>query len=327
MRFRPFSEGVDVKARSYSRALERIICDFGADHAFGQVNMKLQEHYGIVVPTSAARTITEKHAKKISGKADLRIRNNPDADLVIGECDGSMLPIVETSLPENSDAPQDRRKTKKLFWKEARLSMAHAHGSNSLCFAGTMESVAVAGQQLLSCVEQAGAHKKTQVHCVGDGASWIANQVEEQFGSNGTYLIDFYHLCEYLSAAAKTCASNDEKGWLKQQKAALKLSDWSTVLSMLHSHIEEPDIPDKDAPVRACYRYINNRPKQLDYKGAQEKGLPIGSGEIESAHRYVLQARLKLAGAWWRIENAKNMINLRTCRANDLWNEYWKEAA
>jgi hypothetical protein len=27
--------------------------------------------------------------------------------------------------------------------------------------------------------------------------------------------------------------------------------------------------------------------------------LPIGSGEIESAHRYVFQTRLKIAGGWW----------------------------
>ncbi|MEL7432163.1 MAG: ISKra4 family transposase, partial [Chlamydiota bacterium] len=83
---------------------------------------------------------------------------------------------------------------------------------------------------------------------------------------------------------------------------------------------------DADAPVRACYRYLKNRLNYLDYKGAEEKSLPIGSGEIESAHRHVLQNRLKLPGAWWTLENAKNMIHLRTCRANHLWDEYWKNS-
>jgi hypothetical protein len=45
------------------------------------------------------------------------------------------------------------------------------------------------------------------VHCVGDGARWIANQVEEKFGSNGTYLIDFYHLCQELPLTIG-CANN-----------------------------------------------------------------------------------------------------------------------
>jgi hypothetical protein len=64
-----------------------------------------------------------------------------------------------------------------------------------------------------------------------------------------------------------------------------------------------------------------------DYKTAIEQDLPIGSGEIESVHRYVLQKRQKLAGTWWEINNAKNMINLRTCRANNLWDDYWRKTA
>ena len=55
------------------------------------------------------------------------------------------------------------------------------------------------------------------------------------------------------------------------------------------------------------------------------KGLPIGSGEIESAHRYVIQERLKLPGAWWKADNADFMLALRVVRANEQWNEYWDE--
>jgi hypothetical protein len=51
--------------------------------------------------------------------------------------------------------------------------------------------------------------------------------------------------------------------------------------------------------------------------------LPIGSGEIESAHRYVFQNRLKIAGGWWKAENLKKMIALRVVRANGRWEEYW----
>jgi hypothetical protein len=40
------------------------------------------------------------------------------------------------------------------------------------------------------------------VHAVGDGAPWIVGQIEDLFSEQGSYLIDFYHVCEYLSAAA-----------------------------------------------------------------------------------------------------------------------------
>jgi hypothetical protein len=52
--------------------------------------------------------------------------------------------------------------------------------------------------------------------------------------------------------------------------------------------------------------------------------LPIGSGEIESAHRYLVQQRLKRPGAWWRPHNAEYMLALRLNRANRRWQHYWE---
>src|SRR5215470_19990322 len=44
---RPFSGAAGVKCRGYSRRLQRVITDFGADVSFGRVPQKLKEHYGI----------------------------------------------------------------------------------------------------------------------------------------------------------------------------------------------------------------------------------------------------------------------------------------
>jgi len=77
--------------------------------------------------------------------------------------------------------------------------------------------------------------------------------------------------------------------------------------------------------VRTCVRYIDNRPGQFEYPNAIKNGLPIGSGRIESSHRYVMQARLKLTGAWWRKDIADDMLALRTIRANNLWEDYWAD--
>ena len=55
----------EVTPRGYSRPLQRAITDFGADHAFAHMSKKLHEHYGIEIPVSSARNITEFHAKQI----------------------------------------------------------------------------------------------------------------------------------------------------------------------------------------------------------------------------------------------------------------------
>ena len=65
----------------------------------------------------------------------------------------------------------------------------------------------------------------------------------------------------------------------------------------------------------------------MNDRQALAEGLPIGSGEIESAHRYVAQQRLKQPGAWWRVEHAEHRLALRINRINGGWDAYWKAIA
>ena len=95
------------------------------------------------------------------------------------------------------------------------------------------------------------------------------------------------------------------------------------MLSALVPHREAPGVSDEQAPVRLCHRYLATRKDQLHYREALAEGLPIGSGEIESAHRYVAQKRLKLPGAWWRVEHAEHMLAPRINRLNGDWDAYW----
>jgi hypothetical protein len=86
----------------------------------------------------------------------------------------------------------------------------------------------------------------------------------------------------------------------------------------LKPHLEPDRTEDKNAPVRRCLRYLSNRP----YPKAQKLGLPVGYEEIESAHRYVIQERLKTAGAWRTPKNARIMLSLRVDCADGYWNRY-----
>jgi hypothetical protein len=177
--------------------------------------------------------------------------------------------------------------------------------------------------------DEGGFGVDSHVHAVGDGAPWIVGQIAEQFGAQGSYLIDFYHVCEYLSPAAKLIAPDAaaEIAWMEAQKDALKTGRADDVLRTLRSHREAPDVSDDQAPVRTCHRYLSARRDQLKYREALAEGLPTGSGEIESAHRYVAQKRLKLPGAWWLVEHAEHMLALRINRLNGDWDAYWAALA
>jgi hypothetical protein len=60
----------------------------------------------------------------------------------------------------------------------------------------------------------------------------------------------------------------------------------------------------------------------MDYKKYREIGSGIiGSGAIESAHRTVIQKRMKLSGQHWSMSESKNMLRLRVISMNKQWHK------
>ena len=294
--------------------------DFGADVPFGQVAAKVREHYGINLAVGAAARVTERHARALRPAQGSPRAKPGKAVVLIAEIDGGMVPVV-TPAPE---AP-DGRKGKSLAWREAKVVMVRPPGEVAPRFAATLGSPAMAGAGLRTLAKRAGFDGKTKVHALGDGAPWIRDQVATVFGRQASYLVDFFHVAEYLADAAKTCGGSDPKAWVAARKKDLREGRSHAVIVELGKGREPETAAERPAAV--AYRYLSERANQLDYAGALAKDLPIGSGEIESAHRYLVQSRLKKAGAWWLEANAQAMLNLRVLRANDRWEDYWVKAA
>jgi hypothetical protein len=139
--------------------------------------------------------------------------------------------------------------------------------------------------------------------------------------------LDFFHVGDSLHAAAQAMSTTGEtaQAWMETPKDRLKHGQAQCVLDALKPYQENQRIEDDPAPVRVCHRYLSERLKQLHYDDALRQNLPIGSGEIESAHRYLVQQRLKRPGAWWRTHNAEHILAIRLNPANHRWHDYWKK--
>lgn len=300
--------------------------DFGAEVSFVQASARLQQHYGIEVPPTAVRRVSLQHGRQLQDWTP-PMRATPGATRLVGECDGSLIPLREP-LTTNADG----KRTMPRAWKEVRLCAARAEGVAEARYGATLGSVLEAGALWEQTARAAGLGAQTRVHGVGDGAPWIAEQFDRHFGGQGRYLVDFYHVTEYLGAAAPSCAPRSAAAWVARQQQRLKANQLDRLLRDLAAHVEPATGRSRrrrtdeksETPVRDCERYLRARREQLDYAGALAAGLPIGSGLIESGHRHVVQARLKKAGAWWYREHAQSMLALRVVRANGDWNHYWK---
>jgi hypothetical protein len=242
---------------------------------------------------------------------------------LITEMDGSMVPIALPGVDADGRGDQDRRKSRQLSWQEARLCLAREPEKITPRYGACLGNCEQAGAVWADCVIRAGAGAQTDLHCLGDGARWIPAQAKERFGDQATYLCEFYHVSDYVAAAGEVIAGGQARAWLHEQQARLKENRLEDVLDELRPYQEPATVAEEGAPVRACFQYLDERRDQLDYRSALAAGLPIGSGEIESAHRSVIQERLKLPGAWWLEENARKMLALRVARANGEWQTYW----
>jgi hypothetical protein len=297
--------------------VQRALTDFGADDAFATAAQKFEEHYGVEVSAYRAKQTTYKHARRMKNQASKPSRALPakGAARVLAEADGCMVPTVTTA-----EAPPgaDRRKHRRLEWKELRLVAARDVDKAQIHYAATMDGVETAGDLWENVVRAAGRALHTRVHGVGDGATWIAAQCLARLGPDVGYLLDLYHVCDYFAAVWP-----DQRECVQRHRDLLKAGELQTVLRALRERAEPGDTPDAQAPARAALRYLENRPDQLGYPAALAAKLPIGSGLIESGNRHVLQRRLKQAGAWWLSDNLNAMACLRTTRASGAFDAYW----
>lgn len=156
-----------------------------------------------------------------------------------------------------------------------------------------------------------------QVLLVADGAEWIWNRADglrEALGvEEGKYLklLDFYHVCEYLSDAVESCSglnSYEKREEYKRLKGLLRRGMAFSVQDALHELMETHG--ETEALVDAR-RYIENHEDMLDYPKARSQKLPIGSGAMESAVRRVVNLRFKGPGLIWSIYTIEPFMHLR----------------
>ncbi|MFM6408528.1 MAG: ISLre2 family transposase, partial [Microcystis sp.] len=103
----------------------------------------------------------------------------------------------------------------------------------------------------------------------------------------------FYHATQYLYEFAENHFDTQKQSckWSEAQKKLLLNSQVNKVMDNI-----EKLAPDHPAAKKVLDYYMANRDR-MDYKKYLRIGCGIiGSGAIESAHRTVVQKRLKLSG-------------------------------
>ncbi|MBN4059267.1 ISKra4 family transposase [Endomicrobium sp. AH-315-J14] len=147
-------------------------------------------------------------------------------------------------------------------------------------------------------------------------------------GVEVTIVLDIIHVLEYLWKAAYCLhdeGSSEAQDWVELRFIDL-LSGRSGgfVARTLRRHAEQRGLkPAPRAALDSAAKYLVKYTRLLHYQRALAAGLPIATGVIEGACRYLVKDRMNRTGARWGLEGAEAVLQLRALRTSGDFDAYW----
>jgi len=145
---------------------------------------------------------------------------------------------------------------------------------------------------------------------------------EPRLGVKVYRLLDFYHLIDKLSAAAKLIHGDEYEPVLVRWKMWLlnRVDAAVRILDELHLSEHEWTKVGDCCPVHDAITYLTNNEQLMRYTVARRHALPIGSGIAEAACKS-FGMRMKRPGSRWKHDGAEHVLKLRALALSDRWDD------
>lgn len=126
--------------------------------------------------------------------------------------------------------------------------------------------------------------------------------------------------------ALETLTNTPAQDWADRALEKLERGDAPVVVKELHDAWLSSGSSEasRNDVLRLEANYFERNADAVAYATYRANGWSTASSEVESAHRHVVQQRLKIPGAWWRPDQVDHILALRMLKANGLWDAYWQ---
>jgi hypothetical protein len=294
-----------------TKALSRRILDFALNAPYSEASERFELHYGRPVSTHFMQCVV--------GRMPLpdfsELKTPKGENRVTVQIDGSHVPM-------------------RSGWKEAKVGVVFSDDHHSPKDGSTRGVISEANYvATMGAVDDFAAHlkqiipkrttRKERLHgkqtmakevvWVADGAPWIWN-LQKKLNPQAIGILDIAHALEHAMSCGKELLEEDLGLFVLWKRRV----DYLIRRGLVEALIEElkdirvlVDTLPKRKTINALIRYYENHKHRMDYPTHQRAGRMIGSGVVESAHKHVLQTRMKKAGCHWSVKGAEKMARLR----------------
>jgi Uncharacterised protein family (UPF0236) len=322
--FSPADTCLGLAPRSrLSAGLHAWVIRLGATTSFGEAAELLQELSGLAVSAETIRQHTEATGADLEAALvaqSAEVARTQEAAAPLDPAPGQLVVEADGVMVRYRDG-----------WHEVKLGVVAGLVDGELrapSYLAARASPAAFGPRLVAEAARRGALEEIgwagpptrralailpTVVVLGDGAPWIWHLAAEHFGTR-TEIVDFYHASEHLWSVARALYGDGTAAataWADAQIHALRTQGGAPVRAALAA-ARAPTAEGQEV-LRRERGYFHTNAARMAYPEFHARGLPIGSGAIESAAKHVVQLRLKRPGCRWSEPGAQAVLNVR-CR-------------
>lgn len=330
---RPAKDVFGLAGRTKTAALERALSDFGSESSYGDAEERFEEHYGFAIGRTSIRRVSNAVGEDAERYLDERLEAaeaevDPETDgvpEVMVQMDGCHIRTGEVMsamragrAPRDGYEADDRVRVEQ--WREVRVGLVRVRGEVGKQYVARIGEYDEICERLHALARSNGLGAQTQVISPGDGGNGLKEALEEEF-SDVQFILDLPHLKEHFWETAEEMGVDEQfrEQWVEQFIGPIQEGDVEQVLEQLRGLYAQTD-HDR---LEQLIEYLERFDDCVDYDAYEEAGWPTGSGEVESAHKYLPQARLKLPGACWKVESINPMLAIRVIKKNGWWDKFW----
>jgi hypothetical protein len=181
---------------------------------------------------------------------------------------------------------------------------------------------------VIGYVRLLGAAYADVVEFIADGAEWIWKRVErlrtlaEIPAAKVVEVLDFYHASQYLSETLATCHTMP-----KAQRHALykrlrhALRHQTDGVEVIQEALRTLATTQRSKAIPRALHYVEAHAHRMRYVTLEARQLSIGSGQVESAVRRVINLRFKAPGSFWTETTVSGLMHLRAAFKAGRWDE------
>lgn len=158
---------------------------------------------------------------------------------------------------------------------------------------------------------------------------WIRAEARQR-GVEVTLVLDFIHALEYLWKAAHVFfkeSTPEIEAWVVERLLWMLEGRISDVVAGMTRMATVRGLSAEDRePVDKAAAYLLKRRRlgMMVYDKLLQLGTPIATGVIEGACRHLINDRMDLTGARWRLRGAEAVLRLRSIMSSGDFDEYWR---